>query len=70
MNSKLETLNQICIDNNVYPEMTMSSTFSGITMARLKAPYSSKIDILLSKKGLINWHMVLIQSLNVAPDSL
>ena len=28
----------------------------------LKAPYSSKIDILLSKKGLINWYMVLIQS--------
>ena len=23
----------------------------------LKAPYSSKIDILLSKKGLINWHI-------------
>ena len=28
----------------------------------LKAPYPSKIDILLSKKGLINWYMVLIQS--------
>ena len=28
----------------------------------LTAPYSSKIDILSSKKGLINWYMVLIQS--------
>ena len=28
----------------------------------LKAPYPSKIDILLSKKDLINWYMVLIQS--------
>ena len=36
----------------------------------LKAPYSSKIDILLSKKGLMNWYMVLIQSYKVAPDSL
>ena len=36
----------------------------------LKAPYSSKIDILLSKKSLINWYMVLMQSYIVAPDSL
>ena len=36
----------------------------------LKAPYSSQIDILLSKKGLINRYMILIQSLNVAPESL
>ena len=28
----------------------------------LKAPYSSKIDILLSKKGLINCYVLLIQS--------
>ena len=28
----------------------------------LKAPYFSKIHISLSKKGLINWYMVLIQS--------
>ena len=28
----------------------------------LKAPYSSKIDILLFKKDSINWFMVLIQS--------
>ena len=27
----------------------------------LKAPYTSKIDILLSKEGLINWYIVLIQ---------
>ena len=27
---------------------------------KLKAPYPSKIDILLSKKGLINWYTVLI----------
>ena len=27
-----------------------------------KASHSSKIDILLSKKGLINWYMILIQS--------
>ena len=25
-----------------------------------KAPYSSKIDILLSKKGLINWYVYVI----------
>ena len=25
----------------------------------LKAPYSSKIDILLSKKGLMNWYMII-----------
>ena len=41
-----------------------------IHILSLKAPYSSKIDILLSKKGLINLYMVLIQSSNVAPDSL
>ena len=34
----------------------------------LKAPYSSK-GILLSKKSLINWYIILIQSLCVAPDS-
>ena len=28
---------------------------------QLKAPYSSEIDIFLSKNGLINWFMVLIQ---------
>ena len=28
------------------------------------------MGILLSKKDLINWYMVLLQSLNVAPDSL
>ena len=27
-------------------------------VARVKPPYASKIDILLSKKGLINWYMV------------
>ena len=27
-----------------------------------KAPYISKIDMLFSKKGLINWYMVLMQS--------
>ena len=27
----------------------------------LKAPYPSKIDVLLSKKDLINWYMVYIQ---------
>ena len=33
-----------------------------LTQSDLKAPYSSKIDILLYKEGLINWCMVLIQS--------
>ena len=36
----------------------------------LKASYSSKIDVLLSTKGLINRYMVLLQSSNVAPDNL
>ena len=36
--------------------------FADTTDSLLKAPYSSKIDILLSKKGLINWYMVLIWS--------
>ena len=31
-------------------------------MQRLKAPYSPKLDILLSKKGLTNWYIVLIES--------
>ena len=30
----------------------------------LKAPYYTKIDILLSKKSLINWYMVVIQKKN------
>ena len=34
----------------------------------LKAP--STADILLSKEGLLNWYIVLIQWQNVAPDSL
>ena len=29
----------------------------------LKATYASKIDILLSKKGLINWYLVLINKM-------
>ena len=37
-------------------------TSYSVYMWSLKAPYSSKIDILLSKKGLINRDMVLIQS--------
>ena len=38
--------------------------FSQEVFIQLKAPYSSKIDILLSKKGLINWYtcIALIQS--------
>ena len=36
----------------------------------LKAACSSKLDIFLSKKGLMNWYMILIQKKNVAPDSL
>ena len=40
------------------------------TRSLLKVAYSSKTDILLSKNVLINWYTVLIQSYNVAPDSL
>ena len=35
---------------------------SEFNIETLKAPYSSKIDNLLSKKGLINWYMELTQS--------
>ena len=35
---------------------------SGEKKDHLKAPYYLKIDILLSKKGLIILHMVLLQS--------
>ena len=41
-----------------------------IEQGKLKTPHSSKIDILFSKNGLINWYMVLTQSSNVTPDSL
>ena len=41
-------------------------SFVGVWVASndifLKAPYSSKIDILVSKKGFINLYVVLIQS--------
>ena len=41
----------------------LSSDFAGYTCPKmLKAPYPLKIDILLSKTGLINWYIVLIQS--------
>ena len=51
-------------------ERVWGQTISGPTlivhvggqMDLLKAPYSSKIDILLSENGLINWYMVLIES--------
>ena len=34
---------------------------SDVITSSLKAPYSLKIDILLSKEGLINWYRVLTQ---------
>ena len=42
--------------------MKLYSQILSLKLEKLKASYSSKIDILLSMKGLINCYRVLIQS--------
>ena len=51
-------------------ELSTNVSACKIQRCLLKAPASSKIDILLSKKGLLKSYMVIIQSENVAHYSL
>ena len=53
----------LCDDNLYHIGWLCNWTIKAlIRLQELKAPYSLKIDILFSKKDLINWYMVLIQS--------
>ena len=44
------------------PDGSVSTNYASSVTFLFMAPYSSKVDILLSKKDLINWYMVVIQS--------
>ena len=50
---------QVCLHvRAVSIEPMLFAYISGRPSGNSKAPYSSKIDIFLSKKGLLNWYIV------------
>ena len=55
------------IGMNSNPFCTLVEVWSVCKLFMIKGSIFLKIDILLSKKGLMNWRMVLIQSCNAAP---
>ena len=57
--------------HNSDEQITKNSDINYRDKAWLKVPYSSKKRyFIIQKKGLVNWYMVLVQSYNVASDSL
>ena len=60
-NGKMAYANSADPDQTATGAVWSGSTLFAFPLSILKAPYSSKIEILLSKKDLINWYVVLIQ---------
>ena len=56
------SLTSLCVSSVVTYLYTTTSSADNTLLNSLKTPDTAKSDILLSKKGLINRYMVLIQS--------